>query len=309
MLHSSCPSLFPVSPTTYCAGYYCATGTSRLSGANACSTPEVYCPEGSSSPLTTEAGFYAVAHDSWFVDSAQCRAGFYCTGGVQEACPVGRFGSSDGETSSTCTAICTQGSFCPPGSTAATQEACGGPAFYCPSVSVPTGGFTGGLGHSFPPSILRSAAPCRGHRAASPSPRGTFQRHLLAPKTGGGGNCRALQVATAAGAYRVPALQDAMEACLRCFLHPAVGSAPQGGIARVQLQVPNNSRVESGLQRPTVCTVPWVAWVQWLPSPGSTHRGEQAPRDCRQSPALAGPTVRMARLDRVQRAYLGAQAT
>jgi hypothetical protein len=47
-------------------------------------------------------------------------------------CPVGRYGSTFGLSTSWCSGYCTAGYYCPEGSTSATQVECGGPDVFCP---------------------------------------------------------------------------------------------------------------------------------------------------------------------------------
>jgi hypothetical protein len=62
----------------------------------------------------------------------RCPAGFYCQGGVAFPCPAGRYGGREGETLTLCSGPCASGYWCPEGSNASTQIACGDPRFYCP---------------------------------------------------------------------------------------------------------------------------------------------------------------------------------
>lgn len=47
---------------------------------------------------------------------AQCEAGTFCVGGRRRPCPSGTFGATTGLTSSICSDICPEGSYCPEGS-------------------------------------------------------------------------------------------------------------------------------------------------------------------------------------------------
>ena len=116
-------------------GYFCTNGTARLSLTNACSNPASYCVEGSGASLTVDVGFYAVAGPAGlFVNQTRCPSGSFCATGVRSLCTAGRFGAQAGETSPVCTGDCTQGHYCPAGSTVPTQEPCGAPTMYCPAV-------------------------------------------------------------------------------------------------------------------------------------------------------------------------------
>ena len=133
MAHSAfviVPSLHHCPP-----GYFCPEGTSGLSTTNACASPTSYCPEGSGASLTVDMGFYSVAGPAGlFVNQTRCPSGSFCAIGVRSLCPAGRFGAQAGETSPVCTGDCTQGHYCPAGSTVPTQEPCGTPTMYCPAV-------------------------------------------------------------------------------------------------------------------------------------------------------------------------------
>jgi hypothetical protein len=65
-----------------------------------------------------------------------CDRGFWCVGGVRHACPAGRYGSAlyTGNAPG-CEGPCAAGYFCPSGSTAATQFACGAADRFCPEGS------------------------------------------------------------------------------------------------------------------------------------------------------------------------------
>jgi hypothetical protein len=107
-------------------GYYCPKGSSS-SKAQACGGATVYCPVGSSTATTVSTGYYSKPESGTTrTTQAQCEPGYYCTSGVRQLCPAGRYGSSSGLSSSTCTGACDTGGFlCPAGSTKKTQEACG----------------------------------------------------------------------------------------------------------------------------------------------------------------------------------------
>jgi hypothetical protein len=48
------------------------------------------------------------------------------------SCPAGRYGSTTGINSASCTGLCTAGYYCPAGSSSATAVRCGGNTVYCP---------------------------------------------------------------------------------------------------------------------------------------------------------------------------------
>ena len=128
--------------TTPCnAGYYCPSGTAVLSPALMCDTPTAYCPLGSTTPLNTSEGYFAVAVSSTsavalYYNESVCPAGSYCVAGVATLCPPGRYGDVTGATDGQCTGPCLPGYYCPPGSTSATQAPCGSAAVFCPEVTL-----------------------------------------------------------------------------------------------------------------------------------------------------------------------------
>jgi len=63
---------------------------------------------------------------------APCPVGTYCSGGLQYACPPGRFGSTEGLATRECTGPCAAGHYCEAGSTTPTQFVCGGVHVFCP---------------------------------------------------------------------------------------------------------------------------------------------------------------------------------
>ncbi len=117
------------------AGYFCPIGSVTKRHSN-CSSPAVFCPEGSVEPLPVHEGYYTIGGDEqhrW--DEVRCELGHWCTGGTRKPCPSGRYGASVGLHSETCTGICAPGYYCPPASFEATQKQCGGPHLYCPEGS------------------------------------------------------------------------------------------------------------------------------------------------------------------------------
>ena len=64
-----------------------------------------------------------------------CFCASYCVGGLGQLCPPGRYGDVFGQFDPLCTANCTSGYFCGPGSTSRTQAPCSPSAeFFCPEV-------------------------------------------------------------------------------------------------------------------------------------------------------------------------------
>ena len=84
------------------------------------------CAEGSYA--TTNESAWGRACAGW----APCPVGHYCVDGARHACPAGTYGASEKETSSTCTATCKAGAYCPAGSSTETPCPAG---TYCPAGS------------------------------------------------------------------------------------------------------------------------------------------------------------------------------
>ncbi len=123
--------------------FYCPQGTVNPIP---CGNSTVYCPAGVASPAAVTVGFYASgsANLSTASSQTQCVAGQYCVAGVASSCPIGRFGSTPGLSSASCSGDCAQGRFgdvpgltnstcageCPPGrfgaTTALTSWLCSG---------------------------------------------------------------------------------------------------------------------------------------------------------------------------------------
>jgi hypothetical protein len=79
-------------------GYYCPTGTIH-SQEHSCGNPEVYCPLGSSQPLTVSPGYYSVggsADETTRFDQMIAHKGFFALEGIEYPCPAGTFGNRTG---------------------------------------------------------------------------------------------------------------------------------------------------------------------------------------------------------------------
>lgn len=123
---------------TCTAGYYCPA-KSDSSTKHACGGANKYCETAATAPTTVSAGYFSTptsGDPATRTGQSQCTAGKYCSNGVREDCPAGRYGSSDGETSSSCSGQCTGGFFCAAGSISPTAELCGTGSqpqtMYCP---------------------------------------------------------------------------------------------------------------------------------------------------------------------------------
>ena len=89
------------------AGYFCPAGSSSLTHSN-CTTAGYFCPAGSSSAT-----------------HAPCPAGLYCPdSSVPQLCTAGYYCSAVGATSEVRAGPCAIGSYCPAGSSTATQMNC-----------------------------------------------------------------------------------------------------------------------------------------------------------------------------------------
>ena len=130
-------------------GYYCPAG-SNTSSVEECGGVDVYCPEGTGSPLVVAEGFNSVPEQSpAYVRHGviKCEPGSYCTSGVRYPCPPGRYGAEYGLQNSTCSGSCRPGFYCPEMSNSSTMIPCGSVELFCPSGSsgpqnVPKGFFS-----------------------------------------------------------------------------------------------------------------------------------------------------------------------
>mmetsp|Transcript_3555 Transcript_3555/g.5536 ORF Transcript_3555/g.5536 Transcript_3555/m.5536 type:complete len:1103 (+) Transcript_3555:128-3436(+) len=130
------------------AGFFCPTATTN-SYSHACTkSPLTYCPAGSSHPIPTTIGHYVVNLQSdlagGFTSEKPCPRGSFCIDGVRHLCPGGRFGSSMESINKSCDGECLAGWYCPEGSIARNQVACGNTSVFCPpGSSAPTHVSTG----------------------------------------------------------------------------------------------------------------------------------------------------------------------
>ena len=133
-------------------GYYCPPG-SISSMERKCIGAHVYCPPSSSKPTRVAVGFFSVgnyedehtatrygkiASNVPSIMTAQkiCNAGTYCINGTQFQCPAGRYGATNGLSSSECSGPCEAGSYCPTSSVRKNQKNCTNPSVFCPTGSV-----------------------------------------------------------------------------------------------------------------------------------------------------------------------------
>lgn len=133
-------------------GFYCPAG-SVSSRAFECKGPEYYCPAGSSKKMSVAKSHHSIdiSANGGFTFTTECRPGYYCEGGQAFKCPSGRYGDSSYLWNSSCSGICAQGYYCPPGSVTANQFVCGNNTVFCPTGSgsptpVSEGYYTFGFG-------------------------------------------------------------------------------------------------------------------------------------------------------------------
>jgi hypothetical protein len=85
----------------------------------------VYCPVGTSIPLTVLPGYYSKGYNSTTRDREEiCPQGSYCMNGKKYACPAGSYGDHVGLYNETCNGKCVHGFYCPLGSTSSRQYPC-----------------------------------------------------------------------------------------------------------------------------------------------------------------------------------------
>ncbi|KAJ1448052.1 hypothetical protein M885DRAFT_167469 [Pelagophyceae sp. CCMP2097] len=130
-------------------GFYCPEASTSPK-AVACGAVEDYCPAASWTPLRVASpGYFTTGGSSNTRTGFEaCPAGEYCLGGLRFDCSAGRYGAAGAAyADADCAGPCARGYYCPERSTAATANACGGPAFVCPTgsakpIAVPDGYFS-----------------------------------------------------------------------------------------------------------------------------------------------------------------------
>jgi hypothetical protein len=117
-------------------GYYCPYGSTQ-SNEKPCGNSSVYCPTSSSAPLSVNRGYYTVggADETTRTNEVIAPLGRYSVSGILYDCDGGYYGDSPGQFESICSGKCTEGYYCPPGSSISTSQLCGGDNFYCPKGS------------------------------------------------------------------------------------------------------------------------------------------------------------------------------
>ncbi|KAF0699237.1 Aste57867_10202 [Aphanomyces stellatus] len=140
------------------AGYFCPLGTVAPTP---CGAVNVFCPSGSATSTPVAPGYYTIATPTLDTLDADgyltgqplalaatatrasqrpCELGTYCIQGMKQKCPAGTYGMTPALSSSTCTANCPAGYFCPIGSATYANHPCLNATTYCPAgSSSPTG--------------------------------------------------------------------------------------------------------------------------------------------------------------------------
>ena len=174
--YGATPGLSSADCSGLCApGFLCGLASTSPTQSLCSAGPGQYCPLGSFAPIDVPSGNYSTNGTlTSRSDLSPCPPGAYCQGGVQIACPAGRF-SASGAASPLCDGLCAAGFYCLEGSTSPQQFPC--PAgrygiqgmansrcmgqclagYYCPqSSTTPYERECGDEGHFCPPG---SAAP------------------------------------------------------------------------------------------------------------------------------------------------------
>ncbi len=169
---------------TCTAGGYCPAGSAA---ATPCGDDTMYCPSGSTAPMTAEPGYYTEGAVGNRVARVQCDPGLFCPGdGHAHPCPAGRYGDTPGLTNASCSGVCAGGVLCAAQTASAAGQVCpsghycvAGLAYACPSgtynptpgaVNVsqcllcPAGTFNAGTGSSLEAECL----PCPAKEGSTP---------------------------------------------------------------------------------------------------------------------------------------------
>lgn len=109
--------------------------------------PGYFCPQNTTQQVPCPAGTFGRSEGLMTPQcSGTCPLGHYCPNATVEPipCPQGYFGNNTGLIDETCSSdcwlggcnptqqLCYEGYYCPPGSIAGNQYACGDPSYYCP---------------------------------------------------------------------------------------------------------------------------------------------------------------------------------
>lgn len=111
----------------YCSGlcspgYFCQEGSTN-STPQACGSVHVFCPAGSPFPIHAPSGRRTVrivdgievaeGQGSLQTSTVPCSPGHYCSGGVQQPCPMGTYGDVESLSTASCSGQCHAGTYCP----------------------------------------------------------------------------------------------------------------------------------------------------------------------------------------------------
>ena len=138
--------------------------------------------------MDVSSGFYSTPTadpESLRWDQLPCPLGRYCSGGLQRACPPGRFGNVTSLPTAACSGLCAAGHYCTGAAVTAYQVECASgvaiaDSVYCPAGSAaPTLAVPGEYTLGGSPSTRWTAMPCRSgsfcvNGTARPCPAGRF---------------------------------------------------------------------------------------------------------------------------------------
>ena len=112
-----CPSTLPPQPNA--PAFTLWPGLPQAIAANdslQCGGDNWYCPRGSPYPTYVDGGYYSYGGtNSTRWAQAVCPLGYFCSGGVAQPCPNGRYGNSTGLMTNDCNGLCPPGFYCPQG--------------------------------------------------------------------------------------------------------------------------------------------------------------------------------------------------
>jgi hypothetical protein len=127
------------------AGFYCPIGSKTSTAFYCGGYGRFYCPIGSKQPIIAPDGYYTVDTENsdyelsitYRSNIIICPFGHYCINGIKYQCKDGYYGNEEGLKSENCSGICSEGWYCPVGSTLPFQNPCPKNAsFYCPQGSI-----------------------------------------------------------------------------------------------------------------------------------------------------------------------------
>ena len=102
----------------------------------ACGNANYFCPTGSAFPISVLSGYVSVGGNSTTRTGQRIAAiGSYAFLGLENLCPGGYYGATEGLSTVLCSGLCNPGFFCPPGSSSPFMRRCGGDNYFCPKGS------------------------------------------------------------------------------------------------------------------------------------------------------------------------------